>query len=115
MSKNEAVIQIKQEIPDCAQKSGKRKLVLNKTMKTGLKKYQHKHLFFIGALIFAKLSGHPVWPAKIINVLPRSTYEIVFFGTDELGKITISNVYQYCDQCGLIKIKIIIIIDLFID
>lgn len=80
-------------VPPCA----KRKLVLNKTMKNDLKKYQHKFLFFVDALVFARIRGYPAWPAKVVDIMPRSSFKVVFFGTGEIGYVTISNIYQYCE------------------
>lgn len=76
----------------------KRKIVLNKAAKRDLIKYQHRALFCEGSLVFAKIKGYRAWPAKIVQTLPRSSYEVIFFGTKEWGHVTISNLYQYCDN-----------------
>lgn len=76
----------------------KRKVVLNKTVKNDLIKYQHRALFFEGSFVWAKMRGYKTWPAKILKMLPRGYFEVEFYGTSELGLVSLSNLYQYCSN-----------------
>lgn len=77
--------------------SSKKKIVLSKSVKTELMKYQHKNLFYEGSFVFAKLRGHRPWPAQITKTQPRGAFEVKFYGTNDFGIATISNMYQYSE------------------
>lgn len=64
------------------------------------KKKPDKNPFFVNNLVFAKVKGHPYWPAKIFNI-DRETfknvvkYEVKFFGTNEINKINKDDLCHY--------------------
>ena len=39
--------------------------------------------FHKGDIVFAKVRGHPYWPAQIDGV-EQSSYSVVFYGTQEM-------------------------------
>ena len=51
-------------------------------------------VFKAGDLVFARVTGHPRWPAKVTAVRSKS-YEVMFFGTSETGSVSPSNIWLY--------------------
>ncbi|CAG9766010.1 unnamed protein product [Ceutorhynchus assimilis] len=40
-----------------------------------------------GDKVFAKVKGYPPWPAKVVSDLGRNKFNVLFYGTQETGKI----------------------------
>jgi len=51
--------------------------------------------FSEGELVFARVKGYPVWPARVIGRISRDKYKIFFFGTSELGSSKPSEMWPY--------------------
>lgn len=62
-----------------------------------------------GDKIFAKIKGHPYWPAKILSINKASDnikYHVYFYGTKQVGVVKAENVCSYSDnkmKYGIIK------------
>lgn len=59
--------------------------------------------FNINNLVFAKVKGHPYWPAMIINVDKQSykntvKYEIKFFSTNEVARVNKIDICHYYEN-----------------
>ncbi|VDN51753.1 unnamed protein product [Dracunculus medinensis] len=60
-----------------------------------------RNSFKAGDLVWAKMKGHPTWPAtimkssdKLVNI-PKGRYSVLFFGTYETGIIKQNDIYDY--------------------
>jgi hypothetical protein len=59
--------------------------------------------FFVNQLVFAKVKGHPYWPAKVKKVDKMSSknatmYEVDFFGTNETATLGRNNLCAFNDN-----------------
>ncbi|KAI1731076.1 PWWP domain-containing protein [Ditylenchus destructor] len=56
----------------------------------------------VGDLVWAKMRGHPPWPATITSCPPKVTvnnkYGVLFFGTRETAQIKSTDLYDYLDH-----------------
>lgn len=50
-----------------------------------------------GTLVFAKIRGYRPWPAKVIRVEARNVHVVLFFGSNEIGNVTVGKMYSYCE------------------
>lgn len=52
--------------------------------------------FKLNDKVFARVHHCPPWPGKIVNVLPRSTYKVVFYGSAPCwNNVLADNIYPY--------------------
>ncbi|ERL85111.1 hepatoma-derived growth factor-related protein 2 isoform X1 [Dendroctonus ponderosae] len=49
----------------------------------------------VGDKVFAKVKGHPPWPAKILNDTGKKKFNVMFYGTKETGAIKPEDLSYY--------------------
>lgn len=52
----------------------------------------------ISTLVFAKVRGYRSWPSRVIRIEASNGYVVSFIGSNEIGLITLSKMYPYCEQ-----------------
>ena len=51
--------------------------------------------FSVGELVFTRVKGHPVWPARVIGKISEDNYKVFFYGTSKLGYFKPSEMWPY--------------------